>query len=252
LLACASVAALAGDSSTDKPAPSSMRFEWHTEAPADRCGRTCRVWISAVGPITARTPRDFETVRGERDVREATLVLDSEGGSVVDTIELGRALRRLDITTTVGTSMTVAAADGKTSTTLSPAASCESMCAFALLGGLRRYVPPEASVLVHQIWLAKKRDGAQAGSYTADELALVERDIGSLARYTVEMGGGIELLETALRTPPWEPLHRLSRDEIRRFALNNVDRLFDDRNVATASELGTFMAKAPPTQLERN
>jgi hypothetical protein len=56
---------------------------------------------------------------------------------------------------------------------------------------------------------------------------LVERDIGSLARYTIEMGGGIELLEAALRVPPWQPLYQLSRDEVLRVGLNNVDRLFD-------------------------
>lgn len=254
MLACTGVGAFAKSPSVDKQASSSMRFEWHGEAPAGHCGKVCRVWISAVGPITERTLRDFETFRGKRDVRGAILVLDSEGGSVVDTIELGRALRRLDITTTVGKTVTVAATDGKTKTALSPAASCESMCAFALLGGARRNVPREARVLVHQIWLTKKREGAETGSYTADELVTVEHDIGSLAHYTIEMGGGIELLETALRVPPWEPLYRLSSDEIRRMGLNNVDRLFDAEvpDVATTSGSGASLAKAPPPRFERD
>jgi hypothetical protein len=93
------------------------------------------------------------------------------------------------------------------------------MCAFILLGGTHRYVPPEARVLVHQIWLGSKSRRALEASYTAEELGLVERDIGSLARYTVEMGGGIELLETALRVPPWEPMHALSRDELQRMGV---------------------------------
>ena len=29
------------------------------------------------------------------------------------------------------------------------------------------------------------------------------------------MGGGIDLLETALKIPPWEPMRQLSRDELR-------------------------------------
>ena len=79
---------------------------------------------------------------------------------------------------------------------------------FLLLGGTRRYVPPEAHVLlVHMIWLGDKSKRAQEASYTAEELGLVQRDIGSIARYTVEMGGGIELLETALRVPPWKPMY---------------------------------------------
>ena len=55
----------------------------------------------------------------------------------------------------------------------------------------------------------------------------MQRDIGSLARYTVEMGGEIELLELALQTPPWEPMHRLTIDEIRRFRLTTVERPFE-------------------------
>jgi hypothetical protein len=67
-----------------------------------------------------------------------------------------------------------------------------------------------------------------------------------LARYTIEMGGDIEFLETALRIPPWEPLYRLSRDEVRRMGLNNIDHLFEDegRNVPTTSAL---MTPAPAT-----
>ncbi len=44
---------------------------------------------------------------------------------------------------------------------------------------------------------------------------LVQRDIGRLAQYTVEMGGAIDLLEIALKIPPWEPMRLLSRDELR-------------------------------------
>lgn len=198
-----------------------MHFKWQSEGPTENCGRTCRVWISAVGPVTDRTPSDFDAFASGKDVRGATLVLDSEGGSVVNTIEFGRTLRRLDITTTVGKAV---GADGHI--TLSPVADCESMCAFVLLGGARRYVPAQARVLVHQIWLSGKRERAATASYTADELVLVEHDIGTLAHYTIEMGGSIDLLESALRVPPWQPLYQLTREEIQRMGLNTVDHLF--------------------------
>jgi hypothetical protein len=120
------------------------------------------------------------------------------------------------------------------------------MCAFVLLGGVHRYVPLEARVLVHQIWLAKKREHSETASYTADEIVLVERDIGSLARYTIEMGGGIELLQAALRVPPWQPLYRLSSDEIQRMGLNSIDHLFDakPKEVATAPAREATLANA--------
>jgi hypothetical protein len=100
------------------------------------------------------------------------------------------------------------------------------MCAFLLLAGSHRSVPPQARVLVHQIWLGKKRKQALESSYSAEELNVVQRDIGRLAQYTIEMGGGVELLETALRIPPWEPLYRLSADELQRMKLSTIDTLY--------------------------
>jgi hypothetical protein len=208
--------------------PSSMRFAWHVEGPALQCGAHCRTWISATGVITEETVRTFKNFAASGNLRGATLVLDSEGGSVLSALALGRVVRGLEMTTTVGrTTVLPPDRSGAIRATLSHQASCESMCAFVLLAGARRYVPTEARVLVHQIWLGSKSKRAREATYSADELNLVQRDVGRLARYTVEMGGGIELIETALRVPPWEPMHRLSPGELRRMGLTTVDHLFD-------------------------
>jgi hypothetical protein len=187
-----------------------MRFEWRREGPADICGSSCRIWISAAGYITADTPREFETFAKDPNVRGAVLALDSDGGSVLGTIALGRSIRGLDMITTIGKTVTLPSTgnpDGRA--TLSPNGNCESMCAFLLLGGTRRYVPPQAQVLVHQIWLGKKRKQALESSYSAEELNIVQRDIGRLAQYTIEMGGGGDLLE------------------LQRMRLSTVDGLFE-------------------------
>src|SRR5262245_57335336 len=123
--------------------------------------------------------------------------------------------------TTVGRTTKVRCPDGAIShSNLSPAADCESMCAFILLGGVQRSVPAEARVLVHQIWPRRKRKGSLENDYTADDVSIVQRDLAVLARYTVEMGVSIELVEAAARVPPWQPLHPLSREEIRQFAVS--------------------------------
>ena len=113
-LVCGCLAAFAADrpaTKTDgKPAP--MRFEWRTEGPAVDCGTHCQVWISATGAITESTVRDFEQFATANNVRGATLVLDSEGGSVLSALALGRAIRRFEMTTTVGKS----AATGRSAT----------------------------------------------------------------------------------------------------------------------------------------
>jgi hypothetical protein len=230
VLACGGILALAGERPASHKGSTSaaMRFEWHLEGPADQCGAICRTWISAIGVIVAETAREFETFASNRDVRSATLVLDSEGGSVLAAIALGRAVRSLHMTTAVGkTIMLPYTGDGQPRARVSANASCESMCAFVLLGGARRYVPAGAQVLVHQIWPGAKNKQASLSTYSAKELDVVQRDIGRLARYTVEMGGGIELLDKALQFPPWEPMHSLSAEEMRRTGLTTTDRLFE-------------------------
>jgi hypothetical protein len=209
-----------------------MAFEMRREGPADVCGARCRSWISAVGTITSSTPRHFENFARENDVRGAVLVLDSGGGSVLGTLELGRIIRRLDMATTVGRTVLLPARDGEPRATLSPKADCESMCPFLLLAGTRRYVPPEANVLVHQIWLGDRRDDATAGVYSAEDIMVIQRDIGRLVFYTSEMGGGADLVEIALRIPPWERLRPLTADELVRAKLQTAPSAFEQAPVA--------------------
>jgi hypothetical protein len=243
-LACGVVPAFSAQPTpVDDSGSAPMRFEWRREGPADACGAHCRVWISAVGYITADTPREFESFAKDPNARGAVMVLDSDGGSVLGTLALGRAIRTLGMITTIGKTTPLPATGADHRAALAPNGNCESMCAFLLLAGAHRYVPPEAHVLVHQIWLGKKRKRALESSYSAEELNVVQRDIGRLVQYTIEMGGSGELLETALRIPPWEPLYRLSPDELQRMKLNTVDVLFD-REVPAASPArsGTSLA----------
>jgi hypothetical protein len=90
------------------------------------------------------------------------------------------------------------------------------MCSFVLLAGVHRSVPAQARVMVHQIWLGDRREDPIAANYSAEDLVLVQRDIGKLAMYTAEMGASMDILDLALRIPPWEPMHVMSRDEIQR------------------------------------
>jgi hypothetical protein len=94
---------------------------------------------------------------------------------------------------------------------------------FLLLSGKARYVPDGAHVRVHQIWMGDRADDARAASYSAQDLMIVERDIGRLAKYTFDMGGAGDLLSLALSVPPWEELHELSRDELRLTNLVTTD-----------------------------
>jgi hypothetical protein len=226
-----SISALQGRAAAGEQPLLPMHFEWRQEGPPEACSKTCRSWISAVGVIASDTPAGFGAFVEARDVRGATLVLDSPGGSTRGAIALGEMVRNFDIATEVGRTIAVPAEDGSAArTTLSPDADCDSMCAFVLLAGVTRYVPPEASVRVHGIWFGDRRLNAKAASYSADDLAVLQQEVGLLAQYTVRMGGSIDLLEAAARIPPWEPLRLLSQEELRAMRLTNSHNLFDARS----------------------
>jgi hypothetical protein len=201
-----------------------MQFELWTEGPARTCGDNCSTWVSASGAITADTPRDFQAFASKHKLNGIVVALDSDGGSVLGALALGREIRRAGMITTVGKTIDLASTEaGKRRARLLPRAYCESMCAFVLLAGVERRVPAAARVMVHQIWLGDRRDDPTAANYSAEDLVVVQRDIGRLAQYTVEMGGGINLLETALKIPPWEPMRLLSREELRGMKIVTAD-----------------------------
>ncbi len=210
-----------------------MRFSWVA------CQPNCRGWVSAVGIVTADTPQDFEEFARGRQLGGATIVLDSSGGSVNDSITLGRRWRNLGALTTVGISAQTRNPQGDRAS-VAPGAYCESMCVFLLLSGKTRYVPEAAHVRVHQIWMGDRADDAKAASYTAQDLMIVERDIGRLAKFTFDMGGAGDLLSLSLSVPPWEDLHELSRAELRLTNLVTTDAVaevlpqFDSPNVPVA------------------
>jgi hypothetical protein len=121
------------------------------------------------------------------------------------------------------------------------------MCVFLLLSGKARYVPEQAHVRVHQIWMGDRADDAKAASYTAQDLTIVERDIGRLAKYTFDMGGAGDLLSLSLSVPPWEELHELTSAELRLTNLATTTRVAD---VLPHAEVPVPMAGLTPKSVQ--
>ena len=138
--------------------------------------------------ITADASRQFLAFMRDNPVQGATVVLESDGGSVLGALELGRAIRRLGLSTTVGRVMERRPKAGAKYGEINSRVDCQSMCTFVLLAGVKRTVPLDAQVLVHQIWLGDRREDAVAASYSAEDLVVVQRDIGSIVQYTVGDG----------------------------------------------------------------
>jgi hypothetical protein len=215
-----------------------MHFRWNA------CQPDCGGWVSAVGIVTSDSPREFEEFAKNRQLAGATIVLDSSGGSVNDSITLGRRFRSLGALTTVGATVRKQTPQGERAS-VAPEAYCESMCVFLLLSGKTRYVPPVAHVRVHQIWMGDRADDAKAASYSAQDLMIVERDIGRLAKFTFDMGGTGDLLSLALSVPPWEDLHKLSGGELRLTNLVTTDAVAD---VFPQDNTSVPMAEAKPAR----
>src|SRR3954453_17336121 len=100
-----------------------MRFKWVA------CQPNCKGWIAAVGIVTADSPREFDEFARGRQLGGATVVLDSSGGSVNDSIALGRRFRSLGALTTVGVTVRSETSHGERAS-VTPEAYCESMCVF--------------------------------------------------------------------------------------------------------------------------
>ena len=218
-----------------------MRFSWVA------CQPNCRGWVRAVGIVTSDSPQDFEEFARGRQLGGATIMLDSSGGSVNDSIALGRRWRNLGLLTTVGSSVQTHTEQGDR-VNIVPEAYCESMCVFLLLSGKARYVPEAAHVRVHQIWMGDRADDAKAASYTAQDLMIVERDIGRLAKYTFDMGGAGDLLSLSLNVPPWEDLHELSREELRLTNLVPTDAVAEVLPPANSAGAAVAEGAAKPMQ----
>ena len=210
-----------------------MQFNWVA------CEPDCRGWVSAVGIITTETPAHFEKFVAQHDLANATVVLDSSGGSVNDAITLGRRWRALGLRTTVGTTVETRTPSGLHAS-VRPQAYCESMCVFLLLSGTTRFVPPEAKVRVHQIWMGDRAENPRGSTYSAEDLMIVERDIGRLAKYTFEMGGTGDLLQLSLSVAPWDDLHRLTPEELR---LSNLPTTDSVDHVLPGTEASQFIAE---------
>ena len=117
--------------------------------------------------ITAETPRQFLAFARDNPAHDATVVLESDGGSVLGALELGRAIRRLgllDHGRARGRAPAPRAAPSSASLIRGSTASrCAPSCCSAASSARCRL---DARVLVHQIWLGDRREDAVAASYT--------------------------------------------------------------------------------------
>jgi hypothetical protein len=115
---------------------------------ASRCGSQCAQAIVADGEITNATPQEFLSFVAQNlqgNVR-AVVFLNSPGGRVVASMELGQLFRKL------GVAAIVARAGQTYGGTALASGHCFSACVYALMGGRKRIIPPQSKVGVHRMF----------------------------------------------------------------------------------------------------
>ena len=72
----------------------------------------------------------------------------------------------------------------------------------------------------------------------------IQRDLGQMAKYAVEMGGDIELFEISMRIPPWERLRALTPEELTRLRMSTGPNPFGS---VPPGSVSTSSVPAAPT-----
>jgi hypothetical protein len=179
------------------------------------CGSQCPSVIVAEGVINEDTPTVFveflASVANSPGLRDV-VVLNSPGGRVVASMRFGEALRKL------GAAVIVARFGREGDLDLPIAGQCMSACVYAMMGGVKRVVPPESRIGIHR--MSTVDNAAAAGrshrpsgpSYASGEM------VDALANYAAQMGVNPMVIRSAEQVSP-EEIHIVSPAELRRWRL---------------------------------
>jgi len=177
-----------------------MRFEFG--GPADRCP-DCG-WIQGNGEITASTPGDFEQFIHRFKFFPKILRLQSIGGEVRASIELGQKLRAEGFATEVGSDAPIPNAlnfgEGRASE--SRPGFCISACAYAFLGGIRRSLNGQVRYGVHRFFPKSAIVGPKPHQFTGEDFDRIQRLSADLIRYVIQMGVDPRLIALASEAGP--------------------------------------------------
>jgi hypothetical protein len=179
------------------------------------CARSCPQIIVAEGVIEEDTPDNFvDFIRSAADQPGArgVVLLSSPGGRVVASMRLGAALRKL------GAAVIVARSEHEGDRDLTIAGQCMSACVYAMMGGVKRIVPPESRVGIHRMSREETDEGQARGVHTLRRSYASTEMVDALADYAAEMGVNPGVIRTAEGISP-DQIHILSPAELRRWRL---------------------------------
>ena len=146
------------------------------------CGAKCPRVIVADGVIEPDTPDvflAFARSAAEQSGLRGVVFLNSPGGNVVASMELGNLFRRLRIAAVVASFGNMGAYSGPVS------GECASACVYAMMGAVKRVAPSTSRVALHRMSLPAGQDHMPlAGQPRFADPHLV----GVVAKYAQRMG----------------------------------------------------------------
>lgn len=181
------------------------------------CVKSCPEVIVATGEITDTTPDDFlhflRQILPTGRIRPIVF-LNSLGGKVIASMELGRAFRRLGMAAIVAR---VLPGEPENLTHFT-GGECFSACVYALMGGKKRVIPPQSVVGLHRMFMVEPATGI-FGLAGRPRMQFDDGEIAHLLRrYSQRMGVSPVVIDRAERMPP-DYIHILSRAEISKWGL---------------------------------
>jgi tetratricopeptide (TPR) repeat protein len=235
-----------------QPARSNTPMQVSVVRNADpKCGDQCAEWISAQGQIDGSTPERFRAVLKSIGNRRLPIFIDSLGGSLAASYEVGRIIRarKLDVyvtrtesarcTSTPEVCRKAEALHLKFGLPRGKLASCASACTNILAAGTVRSVGPTALVGVHQAaYHVIGRDVLGAAS----DRRVPEATYVTMKDYFVEMGVDANLMLRLLATQH-KDMYWLTYDELQLSRLTNQPKSGEE--LVTGGESDEWMTASP-------
>lgn len=165
-----------------------------------------RHFIAASGEIDVTAPQRFEAFLNEKRIqnKSAYVYLDSPGGSVLAGLEIGRIIRKFELSTGIGKITgqnyeKFEIEDG----------GCYSACTFAYVGGVFRFIDKRSEFGLHRFTTSLDLE-------TADALTLSQLTSARIITFLEDMGVSSDLFSFASTVP---------EDQIRLVGISELKRM---------------------------
>jgi ATP-dependent protease ClpP protease subunit len=142
--------------------------------------------------------------------------VDSQGGEIFATLEIGRLLRAAGASIAVG-----------------PGASCISACVFLLMGAIERHISAAARVGIHRPSLRAPQEGGPRPAYEDEIVAAMSEQ---LVLYAQQMNVPRTLIDAMMVVPP-DRVKLLSASELALYGIKRVDAVALEEQRARSQSL---------------